>query len=305
MHRHLTAIILFLAFAWIIVVSAAGQSLASNAATLFQGPNGTGAGQAVAPGSYKVDGRQLAAAVGKNAVFSVMVSKGSRVRFCEDAAANGGGKCEEFGEGIHNLASTNFALIKVWKEQVALTPVIVFEAENWLGRSQVYFPGMYRSDRNEFGKINDDMAKSVIVSKGFRARFCEDVGIFARGDGGCEEHTEGRHNLRFADSISFIEVFDLNDKSPPDDSLPVILYEDKSQGGKRQGFDVGMFLASKGQFGKLSDNTASSITVKKGYRASICPDDAPNDNCEDVDAGKRDLRSKDTASFIRVWKEEK
>lgn len=273
------------------------------AVRLFQGPNATGAGQDIPPGTYRVSGKDLSSAI-TDPVFSVKVAAGFKVRFCQDAANPGESpKCEEYGAGTNNLKSVNFTLIKVWKDAAAIAPLIVFEAPNWAGRSQVFLPGMYRSGRNEFGKLNDNMAMSAIIAKGFRVRFCVDEGILnARGSGDCEEHEEGKHNLRFADSISFIEVTDLSDKSPLDDTMPVILYEDSAQGGKKQGFDVGTYLASFNEFGKILNDTASSISVKDGYRVLICPDEIPVDKCEELGPGKFNLRYKDTASYLKVWK---
>ena len=274
--------------------------------TLFQGPNGSGAGQDIPPGTYRVNGKELGSAT-KDPVFSVKVAKGFSVRFCDEPGTSGEApKCEEFTAGTNNLKSIDFKLIKVWKEAATIPPVMVFEAENWGGRSQVYLPGMYRADRNEFGKINDNLAKSAVIAKGFRVRFCVEEGqLNARGAGECEEHEEGKYNLRFADSISFIEVIDLNDKSPAHDKMPVTLYEDNAQGGKMQGFDVGTFLASLGQFGKVANDTASSVVVKNGYRVQICPDEAPGDKCEELGPGKYNLKLKDTASYIKVWKSDK
>ncbi len=273
---------------------------------LYQGPNATGAVQDVPVGTYRVDGKQLGSDI-KDPVFSVRAAKGFRVRFCSANIE----QCEEYGEGTNNLKSINFALIRVWKEGAAggPPPVIVYEARNWAGRSQSYLPGMYRSDRNEFGKIGDNLAMSVIIGKGFRGRFCVDEGISARGAGDCEEHDEGRHNLRFADSISFIEVINLNDKGPADDSMPVVLYEDTSQGGRRQGFDVGTFVASLNQLNKVGNDRASSITIKSGYRVLICSDefagDVPKEKCEELSAGKHHLRQKDSASYLKVWRADK
>jgi len=273
---------------------------AADAVILFQGPKATGAGQSIPVGTYRVDGKQMAAAIGKDAVISVRVPTGLIVRFCNEA-----GKCETFASGTHDLGSTAFVLIKVWRDIPAVMPVVVFESENWMGRAQAYPVGMYRSIRNEFGNIADDKAVSIIVAKGFRARLCVEEGVFARGAGDCEEHNEGKHNLRFSDSISFIEVIDLNDRSPADESMPVVLYVDEIQGGKMQGFDVGEFAAGKGHFRKLPDNTASSLRVKKGYRAMICPDEAPGGNCDEYGEGNSNLKQKDSASYLKVWKTDK
>jgi len=88
--------------------------------------------------------------------------------------------------------------------------------------------------------------------------------------------------------------------------MPVILYEDTSQKGKMQGFDLGTFFASRSQLGKVGNNSAFSITVKKGYRVLLCPDeiigDASTDKCEEFAAGKHNLKQKDAASYLKVWK---
>lgn len=293
---------IFSQFALLTIVVAA-QPRSAGSVTLFQGPNATGGGQDIPPGAYRVSGKQLAAAL-KDPVFSVRVPVGIRIRFCEESAAGVPDKCEEFSEGTHNLRSVNFTFINVWTALAvpAVPPVVVFEGANWSGRTQNFGPGMYRADRNEFGKINNDMAMSAIVAKGYKVRFCIEEGKWGRGAGDCEVHEEGRHNLRFADSISFIEVLDLNDMSPADESMPVILYEDTGLAGKMQGFDVGTFTAAGRQFGKIADDTASSVRVKIGYRVMICPDQSPGDLCEEFGEGKHDMKQKDSASYLKVWK---
>ncbi len=293
---------IFVQFA-VLTTATAAQSKSAGSVTLFQGPNATGVGQDIPPGAYLVSGKQLAAAQ-KDPVFSVRVPAGFRVRFCEKSATGVPDKCEEYSEGTHNLKSVNFTFINVWAEVTvtSVPPVVVFEGANWSGRTQIFGPGMYRADRNEFGKINNDMAMSAIVAKGYKVRFCIEEGKWGRGAGDCEVHEEGRHNLRFADSISFIEVFDLSDKSPADESMPVILFEDTGQAGKMQGFDVGVYTAGGKQLGKISEDTASSVKVKSGYRVTICPDETPGDRCEEFGEGKHDLKQKDSASYLKVWK---
>jgi hypothetical protein len=311
-----------------VILSAAvsAQSAAAEGVQLFNGRDGTGLTQPIPIGVFQVDGKQLSPGEDKpNA--SVKVSKDYFIRFC--AEKDGSGKCEEFGEGVHNLTSIDFKFVKVWKGAPTATtaiatpvatavtppvsgqgpPLTVYERKNWLGRSQVFGPGMYRSFRGEFGKINDNQAMSVIVSKGFRVRFCADEGINFRGSGDCEVHEEGRHNLRFANTISFIEVTDLSDTAVADERMPVVLYEDSLQTGKMQGFDVGTFRASQGEFRKLGNDQALSIAVKDGYRAAVCSDEPVSTgepgNCEEFGQGRKNLKNKKSASYLRVWKESK
>ena len=312
---------LFLISALVLSFSVSAFSQETEGVQIVNGRDGVGQSQSIPVGIFQVDGRQLAQTP------SVKVSKGYFVQFC--AQKDGTGRCESHGEGVHNLSWTEFNFIQVGKgvPPAATTtgtgaptaapvaapaaqgepPVTVFERKNWGGRSQIFGPGMYRSYRGEFGKINDNQAMSVVIAKGYKARFCADEGLNFRGTGDCEIQEEGRHNLRFANSISFIEVIDLSDTSPPDDKMPVVLYEDSSQTGKMQGFDEGTFLGSKGQFKKLGNDQATSISVKSGYKAMVCSDEpaaaGEPGGCEEFASGKKNLKTKKTASYLKVWKE--
>jgi hypothetical protein len=173
------------------VVTAQGRQ--AEGVQLVNGRDGVGPSQQIPVGSFQVDAKQLAQGEGKEPAVSVRVAKDHFVRFC--TGKDGSGKCEEYGEGTHNLISADFNSIRVWKaapaaEQFPVTatpasskgpPVTVFEQLHWQGRSQTYIPGMYRSSRGEFGMINDNMAMSVVIAKGFRARFCSDEGQSFRG----------------------------------------------------------------------------------------------------------------------------
>ena len=311
-----------------VLLASAGSALAqaTDGVEIVNGKDGVGMSQSIPVGVFQVDGKQLGANV------SVKVGKGYFVQFCPQK--DGSGKCEGFGEGVHNLASTDFSFIRVGTGALpaataavpaatatvapgpsvtaasrGVAPLTVYEQKNWGGRAQILGPGMYRSFRGEFGKILDNQARSVIIAKGYKARFCSEEGMNFRGSGDCEIHEEGRHNLRFANSVSFIEVTDLSDTSPADDKMPVVLYEDALQGGKMQGFDEGTYLASAGQFKKLGNDQAQSIRVKDGYRASVCSDEPASggepSGCEEFGPGRRDFKSRKTASYLKVWKDSK
>ena len=315
--RNLLGVFVVALFILVSAVSAVSQE--SEGVQIVNGRDGVGMAQSIPVGNFQVDGKQL----GKDA--SVKVSKGYFVQFCPQK--DGSGTCEGFGEGTHNLASTEFSFVRVGKGALpvasavaappvssapatakSVTPLTAFEQKNWLGRSQVFVPGMHRSFRGEFGKINDNQVRSVVVAKGFRARFCSEEGLNFRGSGDCEVHEEGRYNLRFANSVSFIEVIDLADTSPNDEKMPVVLYEDTLQGGKFQGFDVGTFLASQGQLRRIGDDQASSINVRDGYRAAVCAEEpvaagGEGTNCEEFGSGRKNLKNKKVTSYVRVWKQ--
>ena len=325
-HRsNVFTLFLIVAFTCSSAVIAIAQGSEPEGVQIVNGRDGVGQSQSIPVGVFQVDGRQLAQNV------SVKVSQGYFVQFC--AGKDGTGRCEAYGDGVHNLSWTEFNFIKVGKgsppaagtpaattpaatttagatptgESKAEAPITVFEQMNWGGRSQVFRPGMYRSYRGEFGKLNDNQARSIVVAKGYKARLCSDEGLNFRGAGDCEIQEEGRHNLRFANSISFIEVIDLNDKSPADEKMPVVLYEDSSQTGKMQGFDEGTFLGSKGEFKKLGNDQASSISVKSGYKAMVCSDEPTSGDepggCEEFASGRKNLKTKKAASYLKVWKE--
>ena len=308
----------FTTFAVIALSLSSAAAQGSDGVSIYNGRDGSGQSQAIPAGVYQVSGKALGTDV------SVKVAKEYFVRFC--SGKDGTGNCEEFGEGTHNLASVDFNFIKVWKglpaspqasgaTPVASAParaaaVVVFEQKNWLGRSQNFGPGMYRSYRAEFGKINDNQARSIVLAKGYKVRLCSEEGMYYRGSGDCEVYEEeGKYNLRFANSISFIEVT-IAGEPADDEKKPVVLYEDAQQAGKMQGFDVGTFDASKGEFKKLPNDEAASIVVKDGYRASVCADAPASEggegvNCEEFGPGRKNLKTRDVASYLRVWKESK
>ncbi len=319
------AIVPILAIMLTVVLAGAVYGQATEGVYIFNGRDGSGPSQELPVGFFQVNGKQLSPGDGAAPNVSVKVSLGYWVRFC--SGKDGSGTCEEFGNGTHNLKSTDFNSIKVWKGDPTVPnanpgtvasatapvssgttpPLLVYEEKNWGGRAQIFGPGMYRSFKGEFGKINDNQARSIIVAKGFRARFCTEEGRFYRGAGECEIHEEGRHNLRFANSISFVEVMDLRNPDIDDEAQPVVLYEDPSQVGKMQGFDVGTFLASRGEFRKMGNDQASSIEVRSGYRASVCSDEPATGgeatNCEEFGPGRKNLKNKKSASYLRVWKD--
>ena len=160
-----------------------------------------------------------------------------RVRLCENEGPNGegGGRCEEYGQGIHNLRYDNTAsYIQVWREnetpgggnggEYERTPLTVYENRDSRGRSQTFSIGVFRNDRNEFGNLRNDHASSIVVARGYRVRLCENEGANGHGEGSCEEYGEGSFNLRYPDTASFVQVRKATDRGGWwRDEMPVIL----------------------------------------------------------------------------------
>jgi hypothetical protein len=89
------------------------------------------------------------------------------------------------------------------------------------------------------------------------------------------------------------------------DLMPVVLYEHVHEGGRSQGFGPCKYRADKGQFWKLSNDTASSIKVGKGYTVRLCEHEGAMGTgagkCEVYYEGSRDLGSlSDLVSFVDV-----
>lgn len=92
-----------------------------------------------------------------------------------------------------------------------LTPVTVYEHDNFEGRSQVFGPGIYRYDQGRLGSLPNDSASSIRVAKGFAVRLCDNEGE-GKGGGMCETFRAGNHSLVWgpkgmADKVSFIQVY--------------------------------------------------------------------------------------------------
>jgi hypothetical protein len=87
--------------------------------------------------------------------------------------------------------------------------------------------------------------------------------------------------------------------------LPVVLYEHVNQGGRSQGFGPCKYRADKGQFWRITNDSASSIKVGKGYAVRLCENEGSlgtgAGNCETYREGPRDLgRLSDRVSFVDV-----
>lgn len=284
---------------------------------VYDGRNAAGSGVAFDVGTYRNNQGEFGY-LGNDSASSVRVARGYRVRLCENegGGGQGSGKCEEFGEGVSNLKYDNSAsFIRVWRTG-AVTPVTptypsgsgspatIFEDRDFRGRSQTFGIGLFRSNRNELGRLRNDRASSIIVERGYRARVCENEGSDGRGDGRCEEYREGANNINLNNSVSFVQVRRAGGGGGWRDDDPVILYEHIGRNGLRQGFDVGSYRWDHGQFGNIANDSASSVYVMDGYRVRICEDvnsGRGGGRCEEYSAGTHNLRYNDMASFIRVW----
>ena len=84
--------------------------------------------------------------------------------------------------------------------------IAVYDDRDYKGNRQIFGSGIYLANRNEFGRLGNDKAVSIIVGKGYRVRLCENEGEDGRGAGNCERYSEGDMNLIYPNQASFIEV---------------------------------------------------------------------------------------------------
>lgn len=87
--------------------------------------------------------------------------------------------------------------------------------------------------------------------------------------------------------------------------LPVTIFEHADFTGKSQGFSVGNYQAKRGQFGKLPNDSASSLRIDHGYRTRLCDSEGTGNGsgiCFEFGSGARVISRnlKDRVSYIEV-----
>ncbi len=335
-------------FGKMLLLSAVAAVLATVAPTLvraqwdggpvvvFDQQNGGGRNQSFNVGDYRNDRGQFGS-LRNDSASSVAVANGYRVRLCEaEGSGSGGGRCEEYGPGNHNLRYQNVAsYIRVtgpsgWGGGGGGNQgVTVYEDRDSRGRAEVYRVGKYLAGAGQFGNMKNDAASSVVVPRGYRVRLCENEGNDGRGSGRCEDHGEGRFNLRYDNKASFIEVTRSgggfgnggwgngggnnggnngggnNNGGNNRPNNAVVVYADRNEGGTEQSFSPGTYRNDLKQFGRLKNDDAGSVYVPRGYRVRFCSGEGGGVGegpCEEYGAGTYNLRYNDTASYIRVWR---
>jgi len=323
---------LFFCFAILMMLPSqvSAQRWGIGAVLVYDQPEGRGNESGFNVGEFRSTRGEFGTLRNKSA-FSVSVPPGFRVKFCENEGrkGEGGGRCEEFAEGNHDLRYGGTAsYIHVfgprsggdwnngWRGD-GEAGVTVYENRNFLGNSQSFAVGRYLNIGGGLGSLGNDKASSVVVSPGFRVRLCENEGTSGAGEGRCEDFSEGRFNLKYDNTASYVEVRRMYGgwhggwsgggagNGGNTGSGPVIVYSEKDQKGNQQAFGVGTFLNIGHQLGAIGNDNASSVFVERGYRVRFCEDEGKGNGagrCEDFGPGSYNLKYYDKASFIRVWR---
>jgi len=288
---------------------------------VFDGKNGGGTASSFGVGEFR-NGSGEFGTLRNDSARSVTVPTGYRVRFCENEGSRGegSGRCEEVTEGNHNLQYGGTAsYIRVFGPRSGgnwgsgwngggQRGVVLYEDANSTGRSQEFGVGRYLNMTGALGNVRNDKASSVVVQRGFRVRLCEDEGNMGIGAGRCEEYGDGRYNLRYNDSASYIEVaragwgggwngggwsgggndggwngnnggsnggWNGNNNGNSggwggNRDRGVMVYIDPDQRGTGQLFDVGTFRNDQGLMSQIGNDTASSVWVANGYHVQLC-----------------------------------
>jgi len=320
-----------------IVVAVAGEARSQDwgygPVVVFDQRDGRGTASSFNVGEFR-NNRGEFGSLRNDSASSVSVPAGYRVRFCENEGRNGqgDGRCEDVTEGNNNLRYANSSsYIRVFGPTGSggwgggwngggQPGVTVFEDPNGRGRSQSFSIGRYLNAGGQLGSVRNDKASSVIVTRGFRVRLCENEGN-GGGSGRCEDYTEGTHNLQYDDSASFIEVQragrgwgnggswgnggGVGGGGQGGGNVPVKVFSERGQNGAFQGFEEGAFRNNQGEFGSLRNDDASSVWVGRGYRVRLCENEGDGNGsgkCEEYGPGSYDLSYNNKASFIRVWR---
>jgi hypothetical protein len=86
-------------------------------------------------------------------------------------------------------------------------------------------------------------------------------------------------------------------------SAVVNVYEDKNYGGQSQKFGLGKYRVDMGQFGSLPNDSASSVSVMKGYKVRLCDNADGTGKCEEWGEGLHQLNAvAGQVSYIYVYK---
>jgi hypothetical protein len=315
-----------------MAVTSFGQGWGYGPVLVFDQRDGNGNVSSFGVGEYRSNRGEFGT-LHNDSAQSVSVPSGFRVRFCdnEGSRGEGSGRCEEYGEGNNNLRYGGTAsYVRVtgptgWNNNGGWNSggqrgVTVYENRDFSGRSQGYGAGRYLNMSGGLGNLRNDKASSVVVDRGFRVRLCENEGNDGRGSGRCEEYNEGRYNLRHNDSVSYVEVqrsggwggwnggFPNGDRGGfPNSGVRfndrVTVYSGGNQRGASQTFYEGVYRFTDGNFGRLPNDSASSIYVPNGYRVRLCENEGRGpvgERCEDYGAGDHTLRYQDSASSIEV-----
>jgi len=329
--RYQVTLISFLLFGFVLLIATparvSAQQWGIGAVLVYDQPEGRGNETGFNEGEFRSGSGEFGTLRNKSA-FSVSVPAGFRVRLCENEGKNGTGRCEEFGEGNHDLRYGGTAsYIHVFGPRAGGTwkagwkgggdpGVTVYSEKDYRGLSQSFGVGRYLNIANGLGAVGNDKAASVVVDPGFRVRLCENEGASGLGDGRCETFNEGRFNIKYTHTASYIEVRRMyggwhggwsggGTANGGSSSGPVIVYSEKDQSGNQQAFGVGTFLNVGHQLGAIGNDNASSVFVERGYHVRFCEDVGDGNGagrCEDVGPGAHNLKYYDKASFIRVWR---
>jgi len=323
---------IFLSLGLLILTNTLSAQFRSNGpVTIYDQRDGRGNAAAFDVGTYRSDRNELGL-LRNDSASSVLVSRGYTVRLCEsEGRGTGSGKCEEFGEGNHNLRYGGTASYV----QITRTgggwdggggnggsdrnSVLVFEDRDFRGRSQTFGVGRFLNAGNQLGSLRNDAASSVVVPRGYRVRLCENEGNSGRGEGRCEDYGEGRYNLRYDNAASYIEIIRdggrwYNDNYGGGSNNPgnvrdrVSIFADRNQRGRREEFAVGTYRADRGEFGQLGNDEASSVVVPRGYHIRLCENAGGSvreggGQCEEYGSGTFNLRYPRTASYIRITRD--
>jgi len=317
----------------ILASTASAQFRGNGAVAVFDQRDGRGNSASFDVGTYRNDRGEFGV-LRNDAASSVAVSRGYHVRLCENEGRNGAGKCEEYGEGNHNLRYPGTAsYVEVtrvggggfdgggFNNGSNRNSVVVYEDRDYRGRSQTFGVGRFLNAGNQLGSVRNDTASSIYVPRGYRVRLCENEGSYGRGEGRCEDYREGSYNLRYDNTTSYIEVIrdgsawyngggggDNNNGNWNNLRDRVAIFADRNQRGRHEDFAVGNYRSDRGEFGQLGNDEASSVFVPRGYHVRLCENVGGffgngGGQCEDYGPGSFNLRYPRSASFIRVTRD--
>ncbi|MCX4241083.1 beta/gamma crystallin-related protein [Paraliomyxa miuraensis] len=200
--------------------------------------------------------------IGNDAVTSLCVAKGHRVTLFENSGFTGRFKCftgdvpfvgSDFNDTVSSL------IIEKLEDAVPLSPVVLFQHQNFGGNSQRLEVGEY--DVRQLS-IGNDVVTSLRVLPGYEVTLYENAGF--SGNSRTYSADTAYIGSDFNDKTSSVIVRRAQAAKPP--VIPAELFSDTNFGGRKQTLAVGRYDHHQLSIG---NDTVSSLRVAPGYRVTL------------------------------------
>lgn len=245
-------------------------------AVAFSGKDFSGESQDLGPGGYEAITNELDTV---GTISSLKVRPEHRVVVCENDRSAGIdkgtlGKCRFFAPGSHESVGSDLDN-KISLVAVGGPALTAYQDTGFAGPSQQFAPGMYEARHGQLGAAGNDAISSLRVAAGYRLVACrnDSGGNTNGGDlGMCRYYGPGNHDLVGTDPDN--EISTLVVLAGPGTGDKITAYRDSNFGGRKKGYNIGIYEAIKEELGYVGNDAISSLRVGSGIRTIVCERDS-------------------------------